>query len=161
MHGGDQERGLRPGTENVAAIAGFGRAALLAQEDREQKLEKIKTLKELLVEGICNYIPGITINSPPEGAPQILNITFADVKGEVLVHALAEAGIYVSTGSACHSHRADPSHVLLAMQRKPQEIEATLRFSFSAYNTEAEIDYTLEKLRQAVETLRLVTRRKR
>ncbi|NLM51674.1 MAG: cysteine desulfurase [Firmicutes bacterium] len=161
LHGGDQERGLRPGTENVAAIAGFGRAALLALAERESKMEKIAGLKKLLCEGICRQIPEVTINSPPNGAPHILNVTFAGVKGEVLVHALAEAGIYVSTGSACHSHRADPSHVLLAMQRKPEEIEATLRFSFSAYNTEAEIEYTLEKLRHAVETLRMLTRRKK
>ena len=159
MHGGDQEAGLRPGTENIAGIVGFGEAARLASLHSKEHLRQMDLLKSKLLAGLKQKIPDIAQNGPADGAPHILNMTIAGIRGEVLVHTLEEAGIYISTGSACHSHRADPSHVLLAMGRREKEIEASLRFSFSPLNTEEEIDYTLEKLQQAVESLRLITRR--
>jgi cysteine desulfurase len=159
MHGGDQEGSLRPGTENMAGIAGFAVATRLATTQREENMAKMDKLKKAFLGGLLQKIPDVVINSPADGAPHIVNITIPDIKGEVLVHALEEAGVYLSTGSACHSHRADPSHVLLAMGRTAKEIEASLRISFSALNTEEEIYYTLESLQEAVSALQLVTRR--
>ncbi len=161
LHGGDQERGLRPGTENTAGIAGFAEAARQAFAGREEKMRHMASLKQRLADGILNTIGGSVQNGPAPGAPHILSITIPGVRGEVLVHALAGEGIFISTGSACHSRRADPSHVLLAMGRTAGEIAATLRFSFSVYNTEAEIDFTLEKLRRAVSDFRLLAGRKK
>ncbi|HHX75496.1 MAG TPA: aminotransferase class V-fold PLP-dependent enzyme, partial [Firmicutes bacterium] len=159
LHGGDQEGGLRPGTENMAGIAGFAAAARLALTRQEKTAAALARLKETFLMAVAGAIPEIVVNSPEEAAPHIVSITFPGVKGEVLVHELARSGIYVSTGSACHSHRADPSHVLLAMGRTPKDIEATLRFSFSVLNTEAELEYTVEKLQEAVALLRRLTRR--
>jgi cysteine desulfurase len=161
IHGGDQERALRPGTENTAGIAGFAEAIRLACQDRAGKMNRVAGLKQRLAEGILGGIDRTAQNGSPPLAPHILSVTIAGVRGEVLVHALAEHGIYISTGSACHSRRADPSHVLLAMGRTAGEIEASLRFSFSAFNTAEEIDYTLEKLRQAVADFRLLAGRKK
>jgi cysteine desulfurase len=160
LHGGDQEGGLRPGTENMAGIAGFAAAVGAAFAGREKHVAKMALLKEQFLAGLHGAVPDAVVNSPVDGAPHIVNITLPDLKGEVLVHALEEEGIYVSTGSACHSHRADPSHVLLAMGRPPKDIEASLRISFSALNTEEEIRFTLDKLRETVKILRPVTRRR-
>ncbi len=159
LHGGDQERGLRPGTENTAGIAGFDEAARLALERREEHFNLMASLRRALLAAIMESIEGAVYNGPKKAAPHILNITVPGVKGETLVHALEEGGVYVSTGSACHSHRADPSHVLLAMGRKTEEIESSLRISFSPYNTMEEIEITLEKLQRAVSELRLLRRR--
>lgn len=159
LHGGDQERGLRPGTENTVGIAGFAEAARAAMDKREDNIHIMAALRERLLKGIFALIPGVTHNGPADGAPHILSLTMAGIRGEVLVHALEEQNIYVSTGSACHSHRADPSHVLLAMGRKDKEIEASLRFSFSPHNTAEEIDFTLERLAEITANLRLLNRR--
>jgi cysteine desulfurase len=159
LHGGDQEKGVRPGTENTAGIAGFAEAARIAVQKQEESVRLMAGLRRRLLAGITQTIPDVVYNGPAEAAPHILSVTFSGIKGEVLVHALEDHGIYISTGSACHSHRADPSHVLLAMGRNEKEIEASLRFSFSPYNTEEEIDYTLEKLRDDAANLRLFTRR--
>lgn len=161
LHGGDQENGLRPGTENMAGIAGFGEAARRAVATREQAAAQMDRLKTLFLAGLREAIPDIVHNGPAAGAPHILNVMMPGIRGEVLVHALEDVGIYLSTGSACHSHRADPSHVLLAMGRKEKEIEASLRFSFSALNTDEEIYYAIEKLRVAAESIRMVTRREK
>jgi cysteine desulfurase len=159
LHGGDQERGVRPGTENTVGIAGFAEAARAAMDKREDNIHIMAALRERLLKGILALIPDVTHNGPADGAPHILSLTMAGIRGEVLVHALEEQNIYVSTGSACHSHRADPSHVLLAMGRKDKEIEASLRFSFSPHNTAEEIDFTLERLAEITTNLRLLNRR--
>lgn len=159
LHGGDQESGVRPGTENTAGIAGFAKATELALRCREENLMQMQKLKERFLARLLATISDITVNSSPAGAPHILNINVAGIKGEVLVHALEEHGVYISTGSACHSQRAGPSHVLLAMGRKEKEIAATLRISFSSQTTEDEIDYALVRLQEAVHSLRLFTRR--
>jgi cysteine desulfurase len=159
MHGGDQERGVRPGTENTVGIAGFAEAAHAAMDRREDSIRIMAVLRERLLKGILALIPDVTQNGPADGAPHILSLTMAGIRGEVLVHALEEQNIYVSTGSACHSHRADPSHVLLAMGREDKEIEASLRFSFSPHNTAEEIDFTLERLVEITANLRLLNRR--
>jgi cysteine desulfurase len=159
FHGGGQEKGVRPGTENVPGIAGFGAAVRLAELNREKTLAAVAGLRQRLVQGILTQIPGTAINGPEAAAPHIISVFFPGLKGEVLLHALEERGIYVSTGSACHSRRPQPSHVLLAMGLPKKDIASTLRFSLSAENTMEEMDYTLEQLAETVAFLRELERR--
>lgn len=159
FHGGGQEKGVRPGTENVPGIAGFGAAVRLAELNREKTLAAVAGLRQRLVRGILTQIPGTAINGPEAAAPHIISVFFPGLKGEVLLHALEERGIYVSTGSACHSRRPQPSHVLLAMGLPEKDIASTLRFSLSAENTMEEMDYTLEQLAETVAFLRVLERR--
>ncbi|HHU29232.1 MAG TPA: cysteine desulfurase [Firmicutes bacterium] len=161
FHGGDQEQGIRPGTENTAGIVGFAVAGRLALRDREENYRKMAGLKKYLAAEIKRQIKDTFVNGPEEGAAHILNVTFAGIKGELLVRFLAEEGIYVSTGSACHSRRPEPSHVLLAMGLSAEEVGASVRFSFSALTGREDIDYTLEKLEPAVAALRRMTGRKK
>jgi cysteine desulfurase len=160
FYGGGQEKGVRPGTENLAGIAGFGAAARLAELNREKTLAVVTGLRQHFVQGILTQIPGTAINGPDAAAPHIISVFFSGLKGEVLLHALEERGIYVSTGSACHSRRPQPSHVLLAMGLPEKDIASTLRFSLSAENTAEEIDYTLEQLTEVVAGLRTLRGRR-
>lgn len=153
--GGGQERGMRSGTENVPGIVGFGEAASAAFENMEKNYIHVTQLRDRLLEGIRSEISDIRINTPAaEGAerclPHILNISFMGTRGEVLLHMLEQSDVYVSTGSACSSHKKGGSHVLTAMGLKPEEIEGAVRFSLSPYTTEEEIDYAVEKLKEAV-----------
>ncbi len=159
LHGGSQEKALRPGTENVSGIAGFAAALRLCTERREETLAYLAGLRQRLLSGIQAQIQGTACNGPDTAAPNIASVTFSDVKGEVLMHALDERGIFVSTGAACHSRRPEPSHVLLAMGVPEKAIASTLRFSLSAENTAEEIDYTLEQLVEVVADLRRMKRR--
>ncbi|SMB91349.1 cysteine desulfurase [Thermanaeromonas toyohensis ToBE] len=154
--GGDQERGLRAGTENVPGIAGFGVAAALARKALPGSTEKMHRLKIRLAEGLLEGIPGAHLNGPePQtGAPHILNISFPEVKAEVLVHMLEERGIYVSTGSACHSRRQEVSHVLKALGIPLKYMEGAIRISLSQLNTEEEIDEAVRSIKECVEELR-------
>jgi len=152
--GGGQERGLRSGTENVPAIAGFGVAAELCRRNMDRRIEIMKKAKAYLSEGIRSEIPDIRFNSTEQGSPSILNVSFLGVRGEVLLHALEQSEIYVSTGSACSSRKRGQSSVLKAMGLSDKEIEGAIRFSFSEFNTEDEMDYVLEKLKTEVKKLR-------
>jgi cysteine desulfurase len=156
LFGGHQERGRRPGTENVAAAAGFGRAALLARERLELRARHLLGLLERLERGIFEAIPDCRLNGhPTRRLPNTLNVTFPGLDGELLLMSLAELGVAVSTGSACHATSHEPSHVLLAMGRSPEEASGSLRFSLGEENTEAEIDYALGALRRVVGSLRI------
>ncbi|HWQ78447.1 MAG TPA: cysteine desulfurase family protein [Anaerovoracaceae bacterium] len=154
LYGGGQERGMRSGTENVPAIAGFGTAAELCRGKMEKRTEIMKTVKSYLTEGIRSEIPDIRFNCTPEGSPSILNVSFLGVRGEVLLHALEQSEIYVSTGSACSSRKKGQSHVLKAMGLSDKEIEGAIRFSFSEFNTTEEMDYVLVQLKNAVQKFR-------
>lgn len=162
--GGEQEKGIRSGTENVSGITGLGKAAEIAYENLEQKIGKIRELKNQLYNGIITEIKDIKLNGPnpedPEkSSPHILNVSFLGVKGEVLVHSLEEHGIYVSTGSACSSRKNVYSHVLKAMGLKEEEVESAIRFSLSPYNTQEDIDFVISRLKQVVKDLRKIMRR--
>lgn len=154
IHGGGQERGLRSGTENVPAIAGFGTAADLCRRNTDKRIETMKKVKAYLEEGLRSEIPDIRFNSSPDGSPAILNVSFSGVRGEVLLHTLEQSEIYVSTGSACSSRKKGQSHVLKAMGLSDKEIEGAVRFSFSEFNTTEEIDYVLARLKSAVQKFR-------
>jgi cysteine desulfurase len=142
--GGGQERGLRSGTENVAGIGGFGLAALLAEEEREGALPKVAELRKAFLERLKGS--GCRVNSPDNGSPYILNLSFPGFRGEVLVHALAEKGVYVSTGSACSSRARKQSHVLESLGLSPAEVAGAIRVSFSRRNS-------LEEAKKAGEIL--------
>jgi len=159
MFGGGQERGLRSGTENVPFIAGLGLAAQLCEQERKEKIQQLKELRNRLLTGIESAIEGAVINSPRDenASPAILNVSFPGCRGEVLLHMLEQKDIYVSTGSACSSHKKG-SHVLSAAGLTPEQIEGALRFSFSCDTTQEQIDYTLRELKTAVDSMRRLTK---
>ncbi|HHW57714.1 MAG TPA: cysteine desulfurase [Clostridia bacterium] len=161
IFGGGQEKNLRSGTENMPGIVGFGVASKLAKENLEETSSKLVSLKKKLYEGIISEIKDIHLNGPAieEGAPHILNISFAGVRGEVLLHALEGEGIYVSTGSACSSKKKGQSHVLKAIGLRGDLIEGAIRFSLGIFNTEEEINYTVAVLKEKVNFLRKYKRR--
>src|SRR5438093_736262 len=129
LGGGEQERGVRPGTENVPGIAGLGAAARLLATDFEETAARMRALRDRLREQI-RAIPDVRINTPPEGAaPHLVNATFGSVRGETLLHRLEQEGVFVSTGSACHTHSRIASHVLLAIMLNAAYATSTLRFS--------------------------------
>lgn len=154
LGGGEQERGIRPGTENVPGIAGLGTAARLLAADVEETGARMRVLGDRLREQI-HTIPDARINTPQEGAaPHIVSTTFGGVRGETLLHRLEQDGVFVSTGSACHSRNPTPSHVLLAIGLGTDDAQSTLRFSLSRFTTAEEIDTAAAALRHAVAELR-------
>ncbi|MBQ2932936.1 MAG: cysteine desulfurase [Clostridia bacterium] len=158
--GGGQQNGIRPGTENVPGIAGFGLAAEMCHNNMNQKIEKMEYLKQRLKNGILNNIGDVLINTPDaNAAPHILNVSFAYVKSEVLLHSLENDGIYVSSGSACSSHKKGPSYVLSALGVDRKMIDGSIRFSLSEFTTEKEIDYTVERLVENVKNIRKLMKR--
>lgn len=159
FNGGGQEEGLRSGTENVPGIAGFSAAAELVFKNFGAWQAKMRELKERLKTGILSEIPDTVLNGPDDGAPHILNISFLGTKAEVLLHALESHGIYVSTRSACSSHKNARSHVLAAMGKTAEEIEGAIRFSLSPFLSIEDIDYTVEILKKEVNELRKYVRR--
>lgn len=156
IFGGGQQKNLRPGTENVPGICGFGGAVRVF--DKQKSFEKVSEIKNSLVEKVLNNIDNVTINSGKNSLPYVLNMSFEGVKSEVLLHSLESAGIMVSSGSACSSNHPSPSHVLKAMGLKKELIDSSLRFSFSAYNTIEETDIVAEALKKQVTILRKVMR---
>ena len=136
---------MRSGTQNVPAIAGLGVAAEMITGS-----EKIAEMRKYLLSGIIEEIKDIRVNSPEDGCPSVLNVSFMGTRAEVLLHTLEQDEIYVSTGSACSSNKKGNSHVLQAMSMTHKEIEGALRFSFSEFNTVEEMDYVIERTKVAV-----------
>ena len=157
--GGGQEIGIRSGTENVPGIYGLGEAVKVINKDLNKTIDKISELKNLLKEEIVNNIEDIKLNSPEDGVCHILNVSFKDVRGEVLLHYLEQKGIYVSTGSACSSKKKG-SHVLNAIGLNQNEIEGAIRFSLSDLNTKEEILEVVKILKESVSDLRMIIRRR-
>lgn len=151
IYGGGQQKGMRSGTENVPGAAALGMAAMEIYEDFETKIEHMYALKERFVQGVTE-IEGVTVNGKTgrESAPQIVSVTVSGVRSEVLLHSLEEKGVFVSAGSACSSNKPAPSRTLQAIGLSNDELESTVRFSFSVFTTEAEIDYALEQMREIV-----------
>ncbi len=154
---GTQERGLRSGTENVPGIAGLGAAIKVWQREGRPRQKELYQLKEQLIEGLLS-IEGARLNGARgEGAaPHIVNLSFPGVRGEVLVHALEEKGLYVSTGSACSSRKAEVSHVLKALGLAERESESSIRISLSYTTTAEEIAQAVEIIQEAVSSLRKI-----
>ena len=120
---------------------------------------KMAELKKRLMEGILREIPDAVLNGPVLGAPHILNMSFPGTRGEILLHSLEAKGIYVSTGSACSSHKDGKSHVLKALGKNYEEQDSALRFSLSPFISTQDIDYTVEVLRYEVTEVRKFVRR--
>lgn len=160
IFGGGQQRNFRSGTENVPGAAGIGKAAELIYRDLAKDTERLYRLKEYFV-GELSRMPHVYINGPQDetGAPHIVSASIAGIRSEVLLHALEEKGVYVSSGSACSSHKHTISATLESMGIEKQLMDSTLRFSFSVFTTKEELDYTLECLDELVPTLRRYTRR--
>lgn len=152
--GGGQEGGMRSGTENQPAIAGFGLAASLADEHFAENLRRLETLNALLRRGITEEIKECRIHTPQDACPSVLNVSFLGTRAEVILHALEAEGIFVATRSACSSGKKDRSHVLRAMGLSEKETESAIRFSFGFFNTEKEIVYTVDKLKTVVARFR-------
>jgi cysteine desulfurase len=155
LNGGGQEGALRSGTENVPAVAGFGLAAQMMTESLEQDAARMAEVRDYLRRGIEDQIADVKINTPEKNvAPGILNVSFLGTRGEVILHTLEQDGIYVSTGSACSSHKKGGSHVLKAMGLRNEEIEGALRFSLNRFHTTEDMDFVLDKLKTAVQRFR-------
>lgn len=157
MHGGAQERKKRAGTENVAGIAGMGKAIELVTANIEEHSEKIRKMRDRLKEGILE-IPYCRLNGHPEKRLSgNLNFSFEYIEGESLLLMLDQMGVCSSTGSACSSGSLDPSHVLSAIGVPPEIAQGSLRLTLGDANTEEDIDYVLEVLPQVVEKLRSIS----
>lgn len=153
--GGEQEKGKRGGTLNVAEIAGFGKACEITNLNYIIDCKKLKYLRDYFVSQIEKNIPDITVNGHPhQKLPSLASISFNNIDGKALMTLLDLAGIAVSTGSACSSGSTEPSHVLLAMGFTPEKAKSTIRFSFGINNTKEEIDYVVSTLITNVEKLR-------
>ncbi len=160
IYGGGQQKGMRSGTENVPGIAGMARAVEEIFVDFDAKINYLYGLKERFIKGV-RTIDGIRINGPEgrDGAPHVVSVSIQGVRSEVMLHALGDKGIYVSAGSACSSNKPSVSATLKAIGVDKQFLDATLRFSFSLYTSEAEIDYTVKCLGELVPMLRRYTRK--
>lgn len=153
--GGHQEHGRRGGTENVPNIVGFGRAAELALSSLSDENTRVRALRDKLEHGILKNISGVVRNgSRDDRLPNTSNLSFDGVEAEGILLLLDQAGVCVSSGSACTSGSLDPSHVLLAMGCSPARARGSVRFSLGIYNTEAEVDYLLKHLPPIIAKLR-------
>jgi len=160
IFGGGQQKGMRSGTENVPGIAGMARAIEEIFSDFDEKIEYLYYLKERFAKGV-SALEGIRLNGPAgrDGAPHVVSVSIQGVRSEVMLHALEEKGIFVSAGSACSSNKPSVSATLKAIGVEKQYLDTTLRFSFSLYTTEAEIDYTVKCLGELLPMLRRYTRK--
>lgn len=157
VYGGGQERGIRPGTENTTGIIGFGKACELIYDNFNEEVNKLSSLKDIYVKRL-KEIDDIKINSPEDGAPHIINVSFKNVPGEVLVHYLEGRDIYVSTGSACSSKSRD-NRILDAIKLGEEYREGTIRISLGHFNRPEEVEYVIDNIKQSVKDIRSITKR--
>jgi len=156
--GGGQERGKRGGTENVASIVGLGRAAELALERLSEEQTRVRALRDLFEESLLQRLPHLYINGKrDQRLPNTSNIAFDFVEAEAILMRLDRAGICASSGSACTTGSLDPSHVLSAMGLTPARARSCVRFSFSHYTTEADVEYALKIIPPMIEELRAMS----
>ena len=157
IHGGGQERGLRSGTLNVAGVAGFGVAAEIAAKEVYEKAERLRSLRDDLLEGIRSVVPDVVVNGDLERRhPGNLNVSIPRTDGETLLLLLDQRGIACSSGSACSSGALDPSHVLLAIGLSRDLAKGSLRFSLGRSSSREDIDAVLAALPDVVATARKV-----
>ena len=159
LHGGPNERRRRAGTENVAGIAGLGKAAELARRDLAETSARMAEMRDRLEKGLLAAIPGARVNGDPERrAPNTCNLLLPGVQSESLLIALDLAGLACSAGAACSSGAVDPSHVLTAIGLAPAEARASVRLSVGRATTRGEIDRALELIPAAVARQRELSR---
>lgn len=160
LFGGGQQRGMRSGTINVPGIAGMGEAARLAYEHFDEKIEKMIAIKDYLMDQL-EKMEGIHLNSfrGTQSAPHILSVSVQGVRAEVLLHALEDREIYVSSGSACSSNHPGISGTLKGIGLEDEFLDSTVRISLCSENTLEEADYFLETLKELLPMLRRFTRK--
>jgi cysteine desulfurase len=155
MLGGHQERGRRGGTENVAGIVALGKAAELAAAHLADEQVRVRALRDRLEAGLLERVPNAVVNGSREHRlPNTVNISFEFVEGEAILLLLDRYGICASSGSACTSGSLEPSHVLRAMGVPFTAAHGSIRFSLSRYNTEDEVDFTIDKMPEIINRLR-------
>jgi cysteine desulfurase len=155
MLGGHQEAGRRAGTENVPGIVGLGKACELAAKNIKKENQRVKHLRDKLETAILQNCPDCRLNGDKDNRlPNTSNISFEYIEGEAILLMLDKFGICASSGSACTSGSLEPSHVLRAMGVPFTAAHGSIRFSLSRYNTEEEVDYTIEKMPEIVNKLR-------
>lgn len=155
IYGGGQQAGMRSGTENVPGVAGFGAAAKEMYTNHAEKVQKLIELKDYMTDRL-GEIEGTVINSKKgeASAPQIVSVSFEGVRSEVLLHALEDKGVYVSSGSACSSNHPGISGTLKGIGMAQKLLDSTIRMSFGMFNTKEEVDYTIDVLKELVPVLR-------
>lgn len=160
IFGGGQQKGMRSGTENVPGIAGMAKAVEEIYDNFDEKVEYLYTLKDRFIKGILQ-IDGVKINGLTgyDSAPHVVSVSVEGVRSEVMLHALEEKGIYISAGSACSSNKPSVSSTLKAIGVEKQYLDSTLRFSFSFFTTQEEIDYTICQMYDMIPMLRRYTRK--
>ncbi len=154
-HGGHQEKNVRPGTENVAGIVGFGKAVELVETLHTEEAQRVERLRNRLHGGLRQNLSGLHLNGDPDRRLySTLNLSFEELDGETILMNLDLKNIFTSTGSACTAGSVEPSHVLLAMGLSEKLARAAVRFSLGRFTTDAEIDYVLQELPPIIERLR-------
>lgn len=160
IFGGGHQRGMRSGTINTTGIAGMGVAAKEAYENFDERIKKIKDLKDYLMDNLAKIDGAILNTGKGENfAPQIISVSFEDIRAEVLLHALEDRGIYVSSGSACSSNHPGISGTLKAIGLREDLLDATIRISLSELNSMEEADYFLKNLKELLPLLRKFVRK--
>lgn len=155
LYGGHHQRGMRPGTENVAGIVGLGKAAEIARQSLANDAKRLGALRDQLEHGLLHRAPHSRINAArAPRTPNTANLVFPGVEGEALLIALDLKGLACSTGAACSSGAVEPSHVLTAIGLPAEEARASLRFSLGRHTTQADIDFALQVVPAAVAQLR-------
>lgn len=159
LYGGGQQKNMRSGTENVAGIAGMALAAKMLYQNLDQEMDQLYALKAGFLENV-QTIEGVHVNGKTgrDSAPHVISLSFEGVRAEVLLHALEERGIYVSSGSACSSNHPHVSDTLLAIGVPEEFLESTLRFSLSVMNTKEDLDEAAKALRELLPFLRKYTK---
>jgi len=155
LHGGGQERGRRPGTENLPGCVGLGRAAELAKRELSAYADSVRALRDKLEVAVLDLIPDVRING--QSVPRVVNTTnasFDGVEGETLAIALDLKGCAVSTGAACSSGSVEPSHVLIAMHLTPERVQGSIRVSLGKYTTAQEVEFFIQALAATVSSVR-------
>lgn len=158
VHGGAQEKNMRAGTENLAAIVGFGKAASLADETLVEHQKRLIALRDKMINDISNRISHVKLNGhPTKRHPGNVNFCFEYIEGESLLLLLDNAGIAGSSGSACTSGSLDPSHVLMSIGLPHEIAHGSLRLTIGDFTTEEDVEYTVERLVEIVEKLRAIS----
>lgn len=157
LTGGSQENGRRGGTENVASIIGLGKACELASEAMEEEQTKVRALRDRFEASLKEQISEVEVNGDVENRlPNTTNVSIARADADLLLPTLDHLGLCCSAGSACTSGSVNPSHVLKAMGFSDERARTSLRFSFSRFNTEAEVEEGVRRVYKAVERVRSV-----
>lgn len=159
--GGGQESNIRSGTENVPGIMGLCKVVEIQQDWGVEKIQQVKKIRQAMIDYLSARVEEMQVNGHNDGCPYVLSLSFKGVRGEVLLHSLEAKHIYVSTGSACASHKKEKQYVLKAIGLAEEYKEGTIRVSFSMMTTEAEVIEASKAIVEAVNQLRMLLNRKK